>query len=156
MSVGSNVSSTVMSQILPLSNYGKTFALVATTYRGNLDVYTLVAVMNNTVIHLSNGNNITLHAGEYREINQESFPSEFNVIQSTEPISVYRFSPSGTRGFPAMTYIPPLNQWMSQYIFSTVAPTNYEQILGFMTSMTIVVAINETEGLWLNGQNLGN
>jgi hypothetical protein len=129
----------VVEQIPPLASWGKTFFTVPLATRQNGDTFRILAGQDNTIVQINGTDVATLNAGQHHEqiINGRS------VITASKPVLVAQYSNSSSfdnvTSDPFMLIIPPVEQALSQYTFSTPGS-------GFAQNFVNVVAPNNTVG----------
>jgi gliding motility-associated-like protein len=82
-------------QMLPLTSWGKRYALVQTEQRSN--PYRIVAACDNTTVTVTSGSNvesITLHRGQFAERRIIEGSSHYAYIEATQPVTVALFAES--------------------------------------------------------------
>ncbi|KAJ8304500.1 hypothetical protein KUTeg_018083 [Tegillarca granosa] len=129
----------LVEQLLPTDTWGKEFFTVSTPDRTLGDYYRVVACQDSTILSTVNLGNHTLNAYEYVQLNVPT--GSFQSIISNKPVMVVMFgktigSPADgvNGGDPHMSIFPPIQQFPSDYTWSTV-----ETPTGDFTNYLVVV-----------------
>ncbi len=129
----------------PVSTWGQSFSIIPLATRLNGSVVRLLARENDTRVSFNGTQNITLNAGEiYETIN-----NEFLEIFASAPVMVTQYSPGqaldSVPADPFMMLIPPNEQFLSSYTFTTPAS-------GFASNfVNIIVPTIAIDSLLLDG-----
>ena len=126
----------LIEQIPPTDTLGTEVVTVPLLTKQLGDLIKVIAVENYTIVALTRTNyysgvvtsdpQFVLNSGEFREI----FISDYTLIQSNRPISVYQFSTSSetdvvTNSDPFMLMVPSRKQYLNTYYMAT-APYSHE------------------------------
>lgn len=135
----------LVEQLPPTSTWGKSFISVPLKTRLIGDTFRFLAKDNNTTVFVNGTDIVTLNRGQF----YETIISGSAFINSTEPILVAQYSNSssfdGIVADPFMMLIPPFEQFLGGYTFTTPAS-------GFINNFVNIVAPNSAVGLIeLNG-----
>ncbi len=111
----------LVQQIPPLSTWGETFVTRPLEGRNLGDTWRFLSAQNNTELSINGVNVATLGFGDY----YETVLTESSYIEATNPILSVQFSNGNTwdggsyQGDPFMMIIPPFQQFLEGYTFST-------------------------------------
>lgn len=146
---------------VPVDKWGKSFATVPIPGRTIGDYFRFVASDYNTtvsVVGLNNGQSFTETfvlsvAGTW--IQKEYSSKFYSLITATKPIYVMQFSKSQacsscTVADPAMIIIPPIEQYASDYVFTTPK----KSAGSFTNYFMFVVKASEKAGIRVNGASV--
>jgi hypothetical protein len=121
----------LVEQLPPVNTWGNSFITVPLAGRENGDTFRMLASQDNTAITINGIYIITINFGDY----YETILNVPTQITSSKPILVMQYSNGNDwdpyisdNGDPFMMLIPPSEQFMSSYSFSTPSsgfPTNY-------------------------------
>ena len=135
----------IVEMMPPVSAWGKSFLSVPLATRLNGDVFRILASQDNTSITANGVLLATLNKGKYFE----TVLKNRTQIEASAPILLAQYSPGssfdGVSADPFMMLIPPTEQFLNQYAFSTPAtgfPVNY---------VNVVVPSGEVGHLLLDG-----
>nr|KAG5709397.1 hypothetical protein BaRGS_029246 [Batillaria attramentaria] len=127
------------------------FVTFSTPERGRGDIYRFVASEDDTTVGMSNGQQLHIaNAGHFEELDIPS--GDYRTVTSDKPLLAVIFAKTfmddgPTRGDPAMTYIIPVEQYASDYTWSTVkTPENWD----FNNKLTVIIHENLMDGLWID------
>lgn len=150
----------LVQQMTPTNTWGKRFITLPIPTRTTGDFFRFVASENDTTVHtigfdyqLNENVSYTLNltnAGDFTERYHSSY--FYGLVTSSKPIMLVQIVSSQVREMadPAMTLIPPIEQFSSEYVFTTP-----KYSLGEYTNFFIfVVHSKDRTGLQLNGVNL--
>ena len=127
--LGVNDADALVTQLTPTITWGKTFLLSPQPGRNNGQFYKVVAYRNNTNISRKCGNsntiNTTLTAGQVYQFNTSG--TTYCSVISNRPIYIAQIGPStfyngGHSGDPTINTIPPIEQYIHSFEFSSFAP----------------------------------
>ncbi|MBN2697966.1 MAG: T9SS type A sorting domain-containing protein [Bacteroidales bacterium] len=139
----------IVEQLPPTNTWGTTFITYPLEGRVNGDIWRIVSSQDNTAVTLNGESLAILNFGDFYEFIL-AVPS---VIEASNPIMVMQYSTGNTydpeiesNGDPFMMLIPPMEQFMSSYTFST--PAN-----DFMLNYVIItIPGNGTGSILLDGE----
>ncbi|XP_052084477.1 uncharacterized protein LOC127721722 [Mytilus californianus] len=150
--VGAGACDHLVQQMLPIEKWGKDFVTIGMPDCSSPDTYRIVASQHNTLVNISGQIPIRLtESGDFHTFNLQDQTS--NTVSSDKPISLALFANGGCRGYlgdPAMILIPPIQQFSSDYTFSTITVDGKDLI----NSLALVIAETYISGLLLDGQKL--
>jgi hypothetical protein len=138
----------LVEQLPPISTWGTQFIATPLANRTMGDTFKIIASNDNTQITINSDSPITLNSGEL----YETILTEAALITSNNPILVGQYS-NGTNfdnvtSDPFMMLIPPFEQFLDNYTFST--PTQ-----GFRENfVNIVVRTNDISSLQLDSSSI--
>lgn len=125
--------------IPPVATWGKSFITVPLATRTRGDIFRILASEDNTEILIDGVNVITLNKGEFLETTL----TKSSIITSSSPTLLTQFSASssfdGVTSDPFMMLVPPSEQFLSKYSFTTLG-----QDVGFVNSFVNVVIPTES------------
>ena len=141
--------------IPPVRNWGKNFVTIPTPLRTVGDYFRFVSSESNTLISISGGHveNITLvNVGSFGET---LIPSNaYCFVKSTKPILVIQFvqsqQDSSEPSDPLMMVIPPVEQYGSEYTFST--PQYSSQ--SYDTYFLFAITKDDKDGIKMDGNTI--
>lgn len=138
----------IVEMLPPVSTWGQSFVTVPLSTRKKGDVFRVLASEDGTDVLLDGVLTVTLQRGEFHE----QILTQRRVIETTAPVSVAQYSPGqsfdGVTSDPFMMLIPPSEQFLDQYNFSTLT-----QNVGFQNSFVNVVApASALSSMQLDGQ----
>lgn len=138
----------IVEMMPPVSTWGKSFLTVPLATRLRGDVFRFLAAVDNTEITINGVLSATLQRGKFFE----KVLTSRSQIEASEPILVSQYSAGstfdGVTSDPFMMLIPPTEQFLNQYTFSTPAT-------GFAANfVNIVVPSGAVSDLLLDGQTL--
>ncbi len=118
----------LVEQVPPATTWGQQFVTVPLATRLAGDIFRIVTVTPNTEVSVTGINgfsdNFTIGPGEFHEMDIPS--DEYTAITATQPILVMQYSkgdesdPTITNGDPFMLLIPPYEQFLNDYTFTTL------------------------------------
>ncbi|CAG2247818.1 HMCN [Mytilus edulis] len=150
--VGAGACDHLVQQMLPIEKWGKDFVTIGMPDCSSPDTYRIVASQHNTLVNISGQIPIRLtKSGDFHTFNLQDQTS--NTVSADKPISLALFANGGCRGNlgdPAMILIPPIQQFSSDYTFSTITVDGKDLI----NSLALVIAETYISGLLLDGQKL--
>lgn len=121
----------LVEQLPPTNTWGNSFVTMPLAGRENGDTFRILASQDGTDLSINGSNITTLNFGDYYETIID-VPSQ---ISSSKPVIVMQYSNGNTwdpnladNGDPFMMLIPPFEQFMANYSFSTLSSwfiTNY-------------------------------
>ena len=131
----------------PVSTWGKSFLTVPLATRKKGDVFRVLASQDNTVVKLNGATVATLNRAAY----YETVITARSVIEASAPVLVAQYSPGqsfdGVISDPFMMLVPPAEQFLNHYGFSTLGAD-----VGFANSFVNVVApSSDIAGIQLDG-----
>jgi hypothetical protein len=138
----------LVEQIPPISTWGKTFVTRPLETRTGGDTWRFLASQDNTQLVINGVNVATLNFGDF----YETMLSTRSFVESSNPILVVQISNSsdwdGVVSDPFMMIIPPYQQYLDSYSFSTPAS-------GFVGNyFTSAVDDDGVDGMRLDGSPL--
>lgn len=143
----------LVEQLPPLNTWGSSFVTFPLKGRENGDSFRMLASQNGTVLKINGFKVTTLNFGDY----YETVLKNSVQITSTNPILVMQYSNGNdydpniaSNGDPFMMLIPPTEQFMPFYTFSTPGsgfPTNY---------VSITIPSSGISSLWLDGKQINS
>ena len=138
----------LVEQIPPISTWGQTFVTRPLETRTGGDTWRFLASQNNTELVINGVNVATLNFGDF----YETMLSARSFVEASNPILAVQFSNSsdwdGVVSDPFMMVIPPYQQYLDSYSFSTPAS-------GFVGNyFTSAVDDDGVDGMELNGAPL--
>ena len=111
----------IVEMMTPIATWGKSFLAVPLATRTNGDVFRILAAENNTKMNINGILIATLQRGKFHETVLKSRTQ----IEASEPVLIAQYSPGsgfdGVTSDPFMMLIPPTEQFLNQYTFSTPA-----------------------------------
>jgi hypothetical protein len=109
----------IVEQLPPLAAWGKTFYTVPLATRTNGDTFRILASADGTAVIINGAPVATLNAGEFHE----RIINGLSVIETSEPVLVAQYSNGssydGVTSDPFMMIVPPIEQALNYYTFST-------------------------------------
>lgn len=151
-SVGAGACDHLVQQMLPIDKWGKDFVTIGMPDCNSPDTYRIVASQHNTIVNISGEVPIRLaESGDFYTFNLDDQISK--VVSSDKTIALALFANGGCNGYmgdPTMVLIPPIQQFSSDYSFSTISVNGRD----LTNSLAIVIAENYITGLLLDGQQL--
>jgi hypothetical protein len=137
----------IVEMMPPVSTWGKSFLTVPLATRRRGDVFRVLASQANTVVKINGAAVATLNRGAY----YETVLTARSQIEASEPVLVAQYSAGqsfdGVISDPFMMLVPPSEQFLSHYGFSTLGPE-----VGFANSFVNVVApATDIGGILLDG-----
>ncbi len=138
----------IVEMLPPVSTWGQSFVTVPLSTRKKGEVFRVLASEDNTEVLLDGSLVATLQRGE----SHEQVLTKRAVIETTAPALVAQYSPGqsfdGVISDPFMMLIPPSEQFLDQYNFSTLTSN-----AGFDNSFVNVVApVSALSEMKLDGQ----
>ncbi|KAK3092135.1 hypothetical protein FSP39_025493 [Pinctada imbricata] len=127
--LGGNSRDHLVEHLLPVQSWGKNFATVPIPGRTTGDIFRFIASEGTTVVYVKgekggstfNDHFVIPRAGSYVQKHYDS--KLFAHISADKPIQVMQYSmtqaPNHESGDPAMITIPPIEQYASNYYFTT-------------------------------------
>ena len=122
----------IVEMMTPVSTWGRSFLTVPLATRLNGDVFRILAAENGTRITIGGVLVATLQRGKF----YEGVLKVRSQIEASAPVLVAQYSPGtsfdGVTSDPFMMLIPPNEQFLSQYTFSTPAtgfPLNFVNVV---------------------------
>ncbi|XP_052252894.1 uncharacterized protein LOC127859481 isoform X5 [Dreissena polymorpha] len=148
----------LVEQMVPADRWGKEFVTAPIPGRTVGDVFRVVAKANGTVVSITGRPPITLNAGESREFEIPS--DQYAHITSTEPVMIAQFVKSQLTSAepadPSMILVPPLEQFGSDYTFTTPEYSRPDygnaSIYRYQNEFMIVAKKSDIGGLLLDGK----
>lgn len=146
--IGYSACDHIVEMLPPVSTWGQSFVTVPLSTRKKGDVFRVLASEDGTDVLLDGVLTVTLQRGEFHE----QILTQRSVIETTAPVSVAQYSPGqsfdGVISDPFMMLIPPSEQFLDQYNFTTLT-----QSVGFQNSFVNVVApASALNSMQLDGQ----
>eukprot|EP00105_Crassostrea_gigas_P037696 XP_019921844.1 PREDICTED: IgGFc-binding protein-like [Crassostrea gigas] len=150
----------LVQQLMPTITWGKRFITLPIPTRTTGDFFRFIASENNTVVNTTGfdyqlNQNVSytlelLNAGDFVEQYHTSY--FYGLVVSSKPIMLVQIVSSQVveAADPAMTLIPPIEQFSSEYVFTTPKYSRGEYINFFM----FVVHSDNAAGLQLDGEYL--
>nr|XP_034328892.1 IgGFc-binding protein [Crassostrea gigas] len=150
----------LVQQLMPTISWGKRFITLPIPTRTTGDFFRFIASENNTVVNTTGfdyqlNQNVSytlelLNAGDFVEQYHTSY--FYGLVVSSKPIMLVQIVSSQVveAADPAMTLIPPIEQFSSEYVFTTPKYSRGEYINFFM----FVVHSDNAAGLQLDGEYL--
>uniref|UniRef100_A0A8W8IN47 IgGFc-binding protein N-terminal domain-containing protein n=1 Tax=Magallana gigas TaxID=29159 RepID=A0A8W8IN47_MAGGI len=150
----------LVQQMMPVITWGKRFVTLPIPTRTIGDFFRFIASENNTIVNTTGydyqlNKNVSytlelLMAGDFVEQYHTSY--FYGLVVSSKPIMLVQIVSSqvAEAADPAMTLIPPIEQFSSEYVFTTPKYTFGEYINFFM----FVVHSDNAAGLQLDGEYL--
>lgn len=146
----------LVEQMPPVKTWGKTFATVPIPRRTTGDIFRIVASQPNTRFSVrtqSGINDYTINnPGEFKELTISS--SQYAFISSDKAILVvqlvYSQISSNEPADPAMSIVPPIDQYIYNYHFGTATAA----VGSYTNYLMMVVPNGEQDGLRLNGASI--
>ena len=137
----------IIEMMPPVSTWGKSFLTVPLATRKRGDVFRILAAKNSTVVKINGATVATLNSGGF----YETVLTSRSQIEASEPVLVAQYSPGqtfdGVVSDPFMMLVPPSEQFLSRYSFSTLGAD-----VGFANSFVNVVSPNsDISGIQLDG-----
>jgi len=109
----------IVEQMPPLASWGKTFYTVPLATRTKGDTFRILAGADGTEVIINGALVATLNAGEFHE----QIINGLSVIETSEPALVAQYSNGssydGVTSDPFMMIVPPIEQALNYYTFST-------------------------------------
>ncbi|MCY1718831.1 PKD domain-containing protein [Prolixibacteraceae bacterium Z1-6] len=136
-------------QIPPIHSWGREYYTTPLKSR-NSDRYRIIAAEDNTTIHISNKNNITLNRGEFEEI--VLYSTEPSRIFSDKPIMVAQYSQSNNvdgTGDPFMIILSSVTQSKNDVTFVA-----YDSEIIQNYFVNIITLTEEINNIRLNGNSI--
>ncbi|CAC5400118.1 HMCN [Mytilus coruscus] len=135
----------LVQQMLPIEKWGKEFVTIGMPNCKSPDTYRIVASQDNTVVNISGINPVNLpEPGDFFTFNLNDNSSK--TVSSNKHIALTLFTNGfckGDLGDPAMILVPPIQQYSSDYTFSTVSLDGND----FINSVVLVISDNFKSGL---------
>ncbi|VDI70743.1 Hypothetical predicted protein, partial [Mytilus galloprovincialis] len=142
----------LVQQMLPIEKWGKEFVTIGMPNCNSPDTYRIVASQDNTVVNISGRNPVNLlESGDFFTFNLNDRSSK--TVSSDKQIALTLFANGGCKGNlgdPAMILIPPIQQYSSNYTFSTVSLDGND----FINSIVLVISDNFKSGLRFDNKPL--
>lgn len=140
----------LIEMIPPVASWGESFLTVPSATRKGGDIFRILASQNNTQIRINGQHVYTLNAGKF----YQDILSVSSQIETSAPVLVSQFArgtaTDGVIGDPYMMLIPPTEQFLQNYTFSTPA-TRFE-----INYVNIVAPTAEIGSIFLDGQPVDN
>lgn len=138
----------IVEMMTPISTWGKSFLTVPLATRTRGEVFRILAAENNTKININGVLKATLQRGKF----YETVLTVRSQIESSESVLVAQYSPGsgfdGVTSDPFMMLIPPTEQFLNRYTFSTPAT-------GFSANfVNVVIPSGAVDTLRLDGASL--
>lgn len=138
----------IVEMMTPISTWGKSFLTVPLATRTRGEVFRILAAENNTKINIDGVLKANLQRGKF----YETVLTARSQIESSEPVLVAQYSPGttfdGVTSDPFMMLIPPTEQFLNRYTFSTPAT-------GFSKNfVNVVMPSGAVDTLRLDGASL--
>ncbi|GEM_PF-1602951 len=136
----------IVQQIPPISSWGNTFVTRPLENRQNGDTWRFLASQDNTQLFINNENVATLNFGDF----YETVLTTSSYVEASNPILTLQYANGNTwdPGFPGdpfMMVIPPFQQFLPGYTFSTPGG-------GFINNyFTVTVDNDGVSGMILDG-----
>lgn len=138
----------IVEMMTPISTWGKSFLSVPLATRTRGDVFRILAAENNTKININGVLTATIQRGKFFE----TVLTLRSQIETSEPVLVAQYSPGsgfdGVTSDPFMMLIPPTEQFLNRYTFST-PETGFSQ-----NFVNIVIPSGVIDTLRLDGVSL--
>ncbi|XP_066297901.1 IgGFc-binding protein-like, partial [Branchiostoma lanceolatum] len=120
--VGVTACDHVVEHIPPVSTWGERFVTVPLAVRTGGDIFRIVASEDGTDVDVTGLPAHSMNSGEFWELDIPS--NSYRSITSTAPIMLLQYSKGqsadGINTDPFMMYVPPIEQFASDYTFATV------------------------------------
>lgn len=111
----------IVEMMPPVTTWGKSFLTVPLATRLNGDVFRILASQDGTTVTINGSLVATLNRGKFHEVVLKTR----SEIKTSAPVLVAQYSPGqnfdGVISDPFMMLVPPTEQFLSQYTFSTPA-----------------------------------
>ena len=144
----------IVEQLVPVPNWGKTFAIVPIPGRSTGDYYRLIASQDSTTIEV-NGQTSgtpfteTISITTKGDFSQKLYSSQlYASLTADKPIMVVQYVYSQINSEytdPSMMIIPPIEQYTADYTFTTITSASYTNYFMF------VVKSSDKSGIRING-----
>ncbi|MGR5422398.1 hypothetical protein [Vibrio sp. PNB22_4_1] len=131
-----------------ISTWGKSFLTYPLATRRNGEVFRVIASEDNTDIIINGSVVSNIQAGAF----YETVLTSQSIIESNNPVLVVQYSPGssfdGVRSDPFMMIIPPSEQFLDEYTFTTLGADS-----GFSNGfVSVVIPTDDVESLTLDGE----
>lgn len=143
----------LVQQLLPIEKWGKDFVTVGMPGCRSSDTFRIVASLDMTTVNISGmPSHKLINSGDYYQFSLSD--STAKTISADKPIALALYANggcgSGGLGDPAMVLIPAIQQFSSDYTFSTISLAGND----FHNSLALVIAESYINGLQFDGGNL--
>jgi hypothetical protein len=142
----------LVEQIPPTNTWGTSFLTTPLAARTKGDVFRVLAAKDGTEVQVDGNTVAQLKRGKFKEFELAS--GTFHQIKTSGPALVVQYSKGksadGVNSDPFMMIIPPIEQFGSEYVFSTPS----EEPVSFKNFINIVAPTNQISGLRLDGQSI--
>lgn len=152
--IGSGACDHLSAQMTPVETFGTMFVTINMASCSIPVSFRILASENSTQVNISGRSPVLLSTpGDIYTFSTSSYSQ--TVVSSDKPTALAFFAQGGCSakdGDPAMILLPPIQQFASDYTFSTIEfPSD-----PFRSSLTIVIPDSEISGLLLDRQNLSS
>lgn len=152
--IGSGLCDHLSAQMTPVETFGTMFVTINMASCNTPLSFRILASENGTQVNIAGRPPVLLSTqGDIYTFSTSSYSQ--TVVSSDKPTALAFFAQGGcssTDGDPAMILLPPIQQYASDYTFSTIAfPSD-----PFRSSLTIVIPDSKISGLLLDRQNLSS
>ena len=154
--IGSGTEDHLIEQMIPYNQWGKKFFLISTPGRLIGDMFR-VCVAETSTLTLIPGDTRVVYEGTYTDYDIPT--NQYTLLESNKAVQVYMFSKSFQSssseprelGDPALTVIPPIQQYLNNFIFSTIKGV---LLASYEFYAVAVFPLGKGDGLMWNGQPL--
>ena len=149
MNVGSQPDHSVV-QLVPVSRWGKKFAVTSFPRRSNGDIIRLVTSVDDTTLTIDGSETALKYTGSHHDIN---LPSDSSIFFSTDkPIFVVQFENATKPGDIAIALVPSVEQYQPKCMFAS--PDAFEGI--FINMGLITVLATEKDKVYIDSDSVSS
>ncbi|OWF46532.1 uncharacterized protein LOC110455607 [Mizuhopecten yessoensis] len=151
--VGTGTCNHLQEMVPPVSGLGSVY-IVPPLVSSQGYIVRIIAAYPTTIVDIKNGDHAELsgfilpEAGNFSNIEVTS--SALTFINSSQPVLVTHYAEGAHRGEPAMTVIPPLYQYRTEYDISVSDRQGYENYLA------LIIPTNHINDVMINGVTLSS